>query len=73
MIRGVVEVSLSPKARYIHLNMLGNFKEEMDSNFYGSVGYRYPIHSPPSFMRCGDIRVLLIRTGSTHTGEGKLL
>lgn len=73
MIIGVVEVSLSPMARYIHLNMLGNFKEEMDSNFYGSVGDRYPIHYPPSSMKCGDMRILLIRAGSTHTGEGKLL
>ena len=35
-----------PKVIYTGINMLGNFWEERDLNFYGSVGYRHPSLHP---------------------------
>lgn len=64
---------MSAKVRHIHLNMLGNFKKEMDSNFNGSVGYRYPVQQPTSSMRVGHIRILLIKMGRANSGRGKLM
>ena len=45
----------------------------MNSNFYGSVGYRYTIHHPTSSMRGGDMRILLINTVWAQSEEGKLM
>lgn len=37
---GCGQITWSPMVTYIHLSILGSFREEKDSNFYGSAGFR---------------------------------